>query len=112
MLGSKKEVVATLSAILPCYYELFCNGETEMPCLTYIETNNSAEETGDTLGYSFIEYTIKVWATDMADIEQYAAAVDTAMRRLGFKRTSATELTIENQIEKVMIFSALGLENF
>lgn len=112
MLTSKTQVVAALSKILPCYYELFCDGKTKMPCITYIETGNSAEQTGDTLGYSTIEYTIKVWATEIANIEQYAAAADAAMRKLGFKRISAAELSVENQYEKVMIYSALGLENF
>lgn len=112
MLTSKKQVVAVLSNILPCYYELFCNGETKMPCITYIETENSANQTGDTIGYSTIEYTIKVWATEITNIEQYATAVDAAMRKMGFRRISATELSVENQYEKVMIYSALGLENF
>lgn len=112
MLTTKKTIVAALSKILPCYYELFCDSKTEMPCITYIENNNYAEQTGDTLGYSSIEYTIKVWATEITNIEQYAAAVDAAMRELGFTRISANELVVENQIEKILTYSALGLEQF
>jgi hypothetical protein len=112
MLTSKKQVVAALSKILPCYYELFCDSKTQMPCITYIENNNYSEQTGDTLGYSSIEYTIKVWATEITDIELYSAQADKAMREMGFKRISANELTVENQIERVLTYSALGLEQF
>lgn len=34
------------------------------------------------------------------------------MRGIGYKRISSTELFIDDNIEKVMIFEGLGLERF
>ena len=103
MLSGKTDIVKELNKILPTYYELFCDSNTKLPCFTYIENINQDVVTGDTLGYSSIGYTIKLWANDVADI---------VMRKLGYRRKSSNELTVDNQIEKIMTYEALGLENY
>lgn len=112
MLTNKKEIVSALSNILPCHYELFCDTTTKLPCITYIEYENYDDKTGDTLGYSYIGYTIKIWSDDVGEIDGYAYEVDKCMRELGYTRISCYELTVNNQIEKIINYQALGLERF
>lgn len=112
MLSGKKEIVEELNKILPTYYELICDSNTKLPCFTYIEFENEQDKTGDTLGYSIIGYTIKLWADKVSDVDNYAIQLDKAMRKLGYRRRSSNELTVDNQIEKIMTYEALALEKF
>lgn len=112
MLDVRQDIVNSLKTILPTYYELFCDENTQMPCITYIEDNNSIAASGDTLGYSNISFIIKVWGYTVSDIAGYSLQVDTSMRQLGYKRTSTNEIIVGNQIEKVLYYSALGKENY
>jgi len=60
MLNYKPTLLSELKTLgLPVRYELF-NKTEELPCITYQEANNFAEQEGDTFGYSTVEYRIKV----------------------------------------------------
>ena len=84
------------------------------PCISYMENNNYVSERGDTLGYSRISYTIKVWGNNIGQIQKYALAIDKALRPLGFKRTSSGELydRESTMIQKIMNFEALAIEEY
>ena len=114
MIDFNKELVSALNTILPTHYELALTNKTETPCISYQERNNYVSVNGDTLGYSVISFTVKVWANNIADIMKYAQQVDAVLRPLGFKRTSSNELYDINStmIQKIMTFEALGLEDF
>ena len=114
MIDYGKELVATLETILPTHHELVLHSGLETPCISYQERDNAADVEGDTLGYSRITYTVKVWAQDIATIQKYALEVDKVLRPLGFKRTSANELYDNNSsmIQKIMTYSAMAVENF
>lgn len=114
MIDYAKELVSTLKTVLPTYHELVLTSKTATPCISYQERNNYVSANGDTRGYSNISFTVKVWANDMALIQQYALLVDNALRQLGFKRTSAGELYDINStmIQKIMVYEALALEEF
>lgn len=114
MIDYNKEVVSALKTVLPTYYELALTKNTSTPCISYQERDNAATDTGDTLGYSRISYTIKIWANSIATIQQYVPEVDKIMRTLGFKRLSANELhdPQSTMIQKILTYEALGLENF
>ena len=60
MIDVKKQVVASLKEILPTYYELFVDSNTELPCITYRVTNDYESITTKDAGVSSIMYTIKV----------------------------------------------------
>lgn len=114
MIDFNKEIVAALNTILPTHYEMTLHAGIETPCISYMERNNSALETGDTLGYSSISYTIKVWGNDIAALQLYAKQIDITMRLLGFKRISSNEL-YDNQstmIQKILGYEALAKEEF
>jgi hypothetical protein len=106
MIDYGKELVATLETILPTHHELVLESGLETPCISWQERDNAAEENeqGESLGYSRITYTVKVWATEIATIQKYALEVDKALRPLGFRRTSANELYDRNSsmIQKIM----------
>lgn len=115
MIDYHQELVAALNKILPTHYELKLHSGLETPCYSYQETNNYVElENGDTQGYSRIQYTIKVWANDIATIQRYAKEADKALRPIGFKRTSSGELHDPNSamIQKILTYEALALESF
>lgn len=114
MIDYHKELVSALEQVLPTHYELALTKDTQVPCISYQERNNYVDVNGDTLGYSHISYTIKVWGRfyDMAAIQQAVLDVDTALRPLGFKRVSANELYQEPILQKILVYEALANETF
>lgn len=114
MINVHEELVSALERVLPTHYELKLTSKTTTPCISYQEINNSADATGDTIGYSRLVYQVKVWANNIADIQHYSLEVDKVLRPMGFKRTAANELHDPNSsmIQKILTFEALGLEEF
>ena len=114
MIDYHKEFVSALNTVLPTHYEMALTSKTATQCISYMETNNYVSSSGDTLGYSYITYQVKVWANDIAVIQQYAKEVDRVLRPLGFKRISSGELYDNNStmIQKILTFEALALEEF
>lgn len=114
MVNYHETLVSALDNVLPTHYEMALTSDTETPCISYMEMNNYVSEYGDTIGYSRITYQIKVWANDIATIQQYALEIDKALRPIGFKRISSGEL-YDNQstmIQKIMTYEALAIENY
>lgn len=114
MIDYHKELVSALKAILPVHYEMTLSSQTATPCISYMESNNSSSVSGDTLGYSRINYMVKVWGNDIQELQKYALQIDAVLRPLGFMRTSATEL-YDNQstmIQKIMNYEALAIEKY
>ena len=107
-------LVKALNNILPTYYELRLSSGTLTPCISYQERSNTAQEQGDTLGYSRISYTIKVWGDDLAALNNYAKQIDNALRPMGWKRTGCNELFSyqSTMIQKILTYEALFLETF
>lgn len=107
-------LVATLNNILPVHYEMTLTKGTKTPCISWMETNNYATETGDTLGYSKIVYQIKVWGTDIGELNKYACQIDNALRPLGWTRMSSGELYDRNStmIQKILQYEARAYETF
>jgi hypothetical protein len=87
---------------------------TKTPCISYMETNNYVSTNGDTLGYSVLQYQVKVWGNDIVALHNYAMEIDAVLRPLGFKRTSTGELYDRNStmIQKIMTYEAMALEEF
>lgn len=114
MIDYHAQLVSALNTILPTHYELALTQGTTTPCISYQERNNYTTDSGDTLGYSRISYTVKVWGHDLQLIQEYAMRVDAALRPLGFKRLSSGEL-YDNQstmIQKILTYEALAVEQF
>lgn len=114
MIDFHKELKSALEKILPTYYELALTSGTRTPCISYQERNNYAADTGDTIGYSYIVYTVKVWGNEIATIQNYVKQIDNALRPIGFKRTSSQEL-YDNQstmIQKILTYEAFASENY
>lgn len=107
-------LVSALKQILPTHYEMTLHSGLETPCVSYMELSNVADAEGDTLGYSRLQYQIKVWGTNIADLQKYAQQIDITLRPLGWKRVGCVELYDNNSIimQKVMTYEATGLENF
>lgn len=114
MIDYHKNLVSVLSNILPTHYEMTLTSDTKTPCISYMEINNYTQESGDSLGYSRITYQVKVWANDIATIQEYAMRIDAALRPIGFKRISSGELYDNNStmIQKIMTYECLALETY
>lgn len=114
MIDFDAQLVRALETVLPTHYELALTNKTPTPCISYQEANNYDDASGDTLGYSRLSYTIKVWGNYIGDLKQYAKQVDKVLRPLGFKRTSSGELYDRNStmIQKILTYEALALEDF
>jgi len=114
MINYHAELVSTLNSILPTHYELVLHRGLSTPCISYMELDNVADETGDTLGYSSIYYQIKIWGNKIDELQEYALQIDKALRPLGFKRTNSKELydRESTMIQKILTFKAKGLEEF
>ena len=108
-------LVEALETVLPTHYEMTLTADdSETPCISYMELNNSSSTLGETMEYSNISYQVKVWDIDIAEIQKYALMVDDVLRPLGFRRTASIELYDRNSamIQKVMTYEGLGKEDF
>lgn len=112
MLDFSKQVKESLSSILPTYYELFVDSDTELPCITYREVGNVETVTVKEAGVSDIAYNIKLWGNSIKDLTTYALQVDNVMRRLGFTRYSYNELSTDTQICLIMGYKGRAFEYF
>lgn len=114
MIDYHSNLVSALNTVLPTHYEMTLTSKTATPCISYMETNNYSSSTGDTVGYSFITYQVKVWANDIALIQRYALEIDAVLRPLGFKRIASGELydNASTMIQKIMTYEALAYENY
>ena len=114
MIDYHKQLVSALNNILPTHYEMALTSKTNTPCISYMELNNYISTDGDTLGYSYITYQVKVWGNDIGILQGYAKEIDKALRALGFKRISSGELYDNNStmIQKILTYEALALEDY
>lgn len=114
MIDYHANLVKALEKVLPTHYEMTLTADTETPCISYMELNNSSSTLGETMEYSNISYQVKVWDIDIAEIQKYALMVDDVLRPLGFRRTASIELYDRNSamIQKVMTYEGLGKEDF
>lgn len=97
MIDYHSNLVSALKTIgIPVHYEMTLHSGLETPCISYMEISNVAAEEGDTLGYSRLQYQIKVWGTQIADLQKYALQIDTVLRPLGFKRVGCNEMYDNN----------------
>ena len=114
MIDYHADLVKALEKVLPTHYEMTLTADTETPCISYMELNNSSSTLGETMEYSNISYQVKVWDIDIAEIQKYALMVDDVLRPLGFRRTASIELYDRNSamIQKVMTYEGLGKEDF
>ena len=114
MINYHEKLVSTLNTILPTHYELILHRGLKTPCISYMEVNNAATATGDTLGYSRIQYQIKVWGNRIDELQNYALEIDKALRPLGWRRTSANELhdRESTMIQKILNYEAIASEEF
>ena len=114
MIDYNKNLVSALETILPTHYEMQLTSKTETPCISYLELNNSATDTGDTVGYSRINYQIKVWGNRYGELIKYAKQIDDTLRLLGFKRISSNEMYDNNSsmIQKILSYECLAREEY
>ena len=114
MIDYHSNLVSALQQVLPTYYEMALTSKTKTPCISYMELNNYDSAVGDTLGYSYITYQVKVWGNDIAILQQYSKAIDKVLKPLGFKRISSGELydNESTMIQKILTYEALASENY
>ena len=110
MVDYKTQITSLLNTILPTYYEYFLGDDITLPCITYIESDNAVRVDGDTMRYSYLTFTIKLYAYTVADIATYGPEIDEALKSAGFERLSSNEMKVNSQIVKIMNYRATALE--
>lgn len=114
MINYHKELVSALNSVLPTHYEMALTSKTKTPCISYMELNNYDSTTGDTIGYSYITYQVKVWGNNIGVLQENALKIDSVLRPLGFKRISSGEIydPQSTMIQKILTYEALASETF
>lgn len=114
MINYHNNLVSALSQVLPTHYEMILTSKTKTPCISYMELDNAVVNSGNTLGYSRLQYQIKVWSTDIEELQVYSQQIDIVLRPLGWIRVSSNELADNNSamIQKIMTYEALALETY
>lgn len=115
MINYHTQLVSALKSIgIPVHYEMVLHSGLSTPCISYLELGNVAEDTGDTLGYSRLQYQIKIWSTKVADLQKYALLIDSTLRQFGWKRVGCNEMYDNNSamVQKIMTYEALAHETF
>ena len=107
-------LVSTLNKILPTHYEMVLTSTTKTPCISYMELSNVDTDTGNTIGYSRIQYQVKVWSNRVKDLQEYSMEIDKALRPLGWRRVGSQELHDRNSsmLQKILTYEALAFENY
>jgi hypothetical protein len=114
MIDYHNQLVSALDTILPTWYEMALTSDTNTPCISYMELDNSIETAANKLEYCRISYQIKVWGNDLEELNKYACAIDKLLRPMGWKRTNCGEL-YDNQsamIQKILTYEALYIEQY
>jgi hypothetical protein len=114
MINYHQSLVNSLNKVLPTHYEMALTSKAQVPCISYMELGNSVTANGDTLGYSRLNYQIKVWGNRVEDLQKYALEIDNVLRPLGWTRVSSNEMydTQSTMIQKILNYEALALEDF
>jgi hypothetical protein len=114
MVNAHSDLVSTLEGILPTHYEMVLTSKTTTPCISYMELSNVDTETGNTLGYSRIQYQVKVWSNRIKDLQEYALKIDAALRPLGWRRVGSQELHDRNStmMQKILTYEARASETY
>lgn len=92
---------------LNVYYELTLDSSLPKPCISYQIYNDFDDERGDTIYYNTIQYMIKLWGDDIAELEGYKKLIKKSMHDMSFSQVSYNELTMDNQICEMMVFEGL-----
>lgn len=114
MIDYHSNIYKALSAIKPTYYEMTLTQGFKVPCISYMELSNIATEQGDTLGYSRIQYQIKVWGHDIEELQAIALQIDLTLRLLGGKRVSSNVAHDRNStmIQQIYTYEFYAVENY
>lgn len=114
MIDYHTNLVAALNTVLPTHYEMSLHSGLVTPCISYMELTNVDDATGDTLGYSRLQYQVKVWGNSIDILQRYALEIDKTLRALGWKRVGATELydNSSSLMQKILTYEALALEDY
>lgn len=114
MFDYSKQLVTALENVLPVYHERRLHSGLETPCISYSERNNYTTADGDTIGYSILQYQVKVWGNSIEEVNKNAIKIDAVLRPLGWTRTATNELydSQSTMIQKIMVFQATVQENY
>lgn len=111
MIDTKLYVINGLKTLgYPVYNEHFLTTDSEIPCISYYQSNDIQKMTGESLQYSKHYYSIKVWAKNTNDVINMPISIDKTMRSLGFTRTAVNELWIGDICQVELRYEANALE--
>lgn len=105
MINMTEYLVSNLISLgYPVVYEYSIEHEVPTPCITFVESANNSYAKGDSLSYSDILYTIKVWEKDLAKQTEVVLQMDELLTPLGLTREFATDF----KDCKILRYRAIG----
>lgn len=110
MVDFSTRLTASLETILPTYYEHFVGEDITYPCITYLPANNYSYIEGDTMRFSKLTYTIKLWGNDYKQLMSYINTLDLKMKKIGLKRTNYNELCFDGLFQLIFRYEGTGFE--
>ena len=110
MLDVNPLIVTELEKIgLPVLLENFIVN-APIPCITYMEYGNRDTLVGDTLEYSEIITTVKVWSDSMSVLMSNAILIDERMKGLGYKKEFGSPMFGTGTGQYLLRYKCLGLQ--
>lgn len=111
MIDTRLYVINGLKELgLPVYNEHFITSKCEVPCISYMLTNDIQNQIGQNLMYASQYYSIRVYTKSTKDLAEYSQKVDKIMRDIGFKRTATNELWLGEICQFEIKYSGLAIE--
>lgn len=111
MIDVKKEIVNVLKKLNANFcYELFIDDKCKIPCISYLELDNSEKIGSVDFSYSDLEFQFKVWDYSIENVSKLSNDLDLELKKIGFKRTFATEIIDKKMVIKILRYVATGYE--
>lgn len=91
----------------PVDAELATDSKTSLPCITYLNLNESELAQGNTINYETVAYQVKVWSRAMSDIANIKYDLKKLFKQNGWHLASVSTTSHEGVICATMTIEAI-----
>ena len=112
MLILDSEIYQTLSLICPTYQGYIREWKNDLPCISFLCTNNSSARKLDGVEWStYLNYKVDLFCDIDDDYINFSGKVDDAMGSMGFKRESMTLVREDNaDLTHIMFYYSVYID--
>lgn len=111
MLDTIEELHSAFTAAgIPLINEDTADSSHGYPIVTYDDSENTDAVVGTNMGYSYIAYTITVWAKSKAEVMALSQNVDNVMKSLEFDRTGGLAQNVNGLYRNIWTYRRICKE--